>query len=76
MGEVAILGYYYSDDILDGIEKGIIKSTIAVDAREMGRTAIEGFRQYFEKGDVSEYLPVSAELITSENVAQYREEEH
>lgn len=76
VGEVAILGYYYSEDILDGIEKGIIRSTIAVDAGEMGRTAIEGFCQYFEKEYVSEYLPVSAELITAENVAQYREEEH
>ncbi len=75
VGEVSILGYYYSEDILDGIEKGIIKSTIAVDAKEMGRTAIEGFCQYFEKEYVSEYLPVPAELITAENAAQYREGE-
>lgn len=72
VGKIQIIGYYTSPEILEGIEKEIIRSTIAINAEEMGRLAAEGMHEYLEEEYVSEYLPVSSELITAENISEYR----
>ncbi len=71
VGRISIIGYYTSTEILDGIQKGIIDSTIVVDTEEMGRVSIRGFYDYFTKGYVSEYLPVESSLITLDNINDY-----
>lgn len=75
VGKVSIIGYYCSDDILKEIKKGIVKSTISINAQEMGRIAVEGMYEYLTKEYVSEYLPVTSELITADNVDEYLNEE-
>lgn len=75
VGKVAIIGYYSSDEILKKIQKGIIKSTLSINAKELGGTAVDGMYEYITKAYVSEYLPVTSELITNENVEKYLKEE-
>lgn len=71
VGKVSIIGYYTSSEILDGIKKGIIDSTIVVDTKEMGKAGVDGLHDYFSKGYVSEYLQVGSSLITRENIDGY-----
>lgn len=75
VGKVAIIGYYSSDEILEKIQKGIIKSTLSINAKELGETAVDGMYEYITKAYVSEYLPVTSELITTKNVGKYLKEE-
>lgn len=76
VGEATIIGYYFSEDILDGIEKGIIKSALSIDTEKMGKTAVEALYKYLETGYVSEYLSVPVELITADNAGRYRRKEN
>lgn len=71
VGKVVILGYYSSEEILEEIQKGIIQSTVSINVEELGRTAVEGIHEYITQIYVSEYLPVTTELITIENVDEY-----
>lgn len=71
VGEVAIVGYYSSNETLEGIKKGIIHATVSINAEEMGVVAIDGLYEFITEKYVSEYLSVTSELITSENVDEY-----
>lgn len=71
VGKIQIIGYYYEAGVLEGIRKGLIKSTVAVNAQEMGSVCIEGMYEYLTEEYISEYLPVASELITQDNVQQY-----
>ncbi len=73
VGKVSIIGYYSSQETLEEIRRGVVQSTISINAGEMGRTAAEGMCAYLANGHVSEYLPISSELITTENVGEYME---
>ena len=73
VGQINILGYYDSQDILGAIKKEIIHSTIAIDAKEMGELCSHALEEYREAGHVSDYLPVSTELITLKNIDKYLE---
>lgn len=73
VGKVQIIGYYTSPEILEGIQKGIIRSTIEIDAKEMGSTAVKAMKEYKQQEYINEYFPISAKLITSDNVEEYIE---
>lgn len=75
VGEVKIIGYYTSPEILEGIRNGVIESTVVVDADEAGRLCIRAMEEYLEQGYTSEYFPVSVELINQENVSDYERAE-
>jgi len=77
VGTVKIIGTYTSSEILKGIEKGSIYSTIVVDAEEMGTEVADTMYKYLTNEYVSDYLPaqVQFEPITQENVESYMEEE-
>lgn len=76
VGKVQIIGYYVTPKILEGIEKGIIRSTVAIDAKEMGSEAVKGMSEYLTVKYISEYLSVSSELVTKDNINGYiREDE-
>ncbi len=78
VGDVEIIGYYDSDDILDALEKNVIQATIAVDTGQMGEYCVTALEEYRSTGYVSGYMPVDMTLITTDNVKEYRvhEEEH
>ena len=71
VGEVKIIGYYTSPEILEGIENGVIESTIVVNADEAGKLCIRAMEEYLKQGYTSEYFPVSVELIDKDNVSDY-----
>lgn len=71
VGEINILGYYDSENILTAIDKGIIYSTISVDTKQMGDLCIEALEEFELTGHVSEYLPVDTKMIIPDNVKEY-----
>lgn len=74
VGEIQIIGYYETESILDGIEKGIITSSITINTKEMGRKAVESLLEYKRTGRVSDYITVDTLLINQEKVAFYKKE--
>lgn len=63
VGEIKIIGYFASDDILEAIEKRIIFSTIKVEADNMGRRCIEAMKEYEDTGYTNSYIPVEIQVI-------------
>ncbi len=68
VGQVEIFGYYISPTIKSAIEKDIIKSTIVVDTKQMGRCSVEAMNEYMETGYVSGIYLIDADLITKDNL--------
>lgn len=71
VGQIDVIGYYDSESILQGIDKGIIWGTVTVDASKMGESCIDALTEYQESGYVSNYLLVEIETITKANVKDY-----
>lgn len=74
VGNVDVVGFYYSDVILDAISKGIISSAIALDMDEIGRYSINALEEYSSLGHTSSYYSVGQNVITRANVGSYRTE--
>ena len=74
VGTIQLIGYYTESEVAEGIEKGIIKSAVAVNAKELGRISAEGMYEYITEGSVSEYLPVDVRLVTEDNIQNFKEE--
>lgn len=72
VGNVDVVGFYYSDVILDAISKGIISSAIALDMEEIGRYSINALEEYSSLGHTSSYYSVGQNVITRKNVGTYR----
>ena len=75
VGEVGIIGYYDSEDILRAIERNVIYSTITVDTAQMGGYCVEALKELDESGNVSEYFAVDIHLVNAQNVDAYLERE-
>lgn len=76
VGEVAILGYYKSDTILQGIDRNVINATLAIETGQMGRYCVDALWEYGQSGNTSQYFTVDVELINKDNVAQYMVNAH
>lgn len=74
VGEVRILGYYSTDAILDAVEKRIIYSTVQIDTQEMGSQCIRALTEYHESGYTSSYVPISTQVIGSEEARKLLQE--
>lgn len=72
VGQIQILGYYDSDEILTAIEKRVIQATVAVDANRVGASCVEALIEYLEQGRTSDFTPVTLQLVTAANLADYR----
>lgn len=73
VGNIDIIGYYYSNLILDAVNKGTIPATIALDTEEIGRYCISALEEYLSLGYASDYYSVGMNVITSENVDLFME---
>lgn len=76
VGQVEILGYYSSADIISAIQKEIIHSTISVDAKQMGALCIKALDEYSKTGRTSNYFPVDTQLITLDTFGKYLKREN
>ncbi|HIU76897.1 MAG TPA: substrate-binding domain-containing protein [Candidatus Pelethocola excrementipullorum] len=74
VGEVKILGFYYSKAILEGIDKGVIEATMTVDTRQMGIEAVDSINEYLGVGYVSDYIPVKSHIVDQEEARKLLEE--
>ena len=74
VGEVEIFGYYTSPTIENAIHKNIIRSTIVIDTKQMGRYSVAALDEYRESGYVSELYFIDVSLVTSEDVSADSEE--
>ena len=68
VGEIQILGYYDSDEILTAVEKRIIQATVAVDANRVGATCVDALMEYLHFDRTSDFTPVSLTVVTANNV--------
>jgi ribose transport system substrate-binding protein len=71
VGETDIIGFYYSDQILDAVQKGSIAATIALNSEEIGRYSVNALEEYFRLGYASNYYSVGLNVITQENAAAF-----
>lgn len=71
VGQIDILGYDISDDILTGIKNEVIAATVAIDFGQIGRTCIDVLSEYRDTGYVSDYVAMDANAITKNNVGEY-----
>lgn len=75
VGSIDIIGYYQSDTILAAIEKGTVPMAVTLNAQQIGQRAIEALEEYYRMGYASSYFSVDLSIITSQNVAYFRQEE-
>lgn len=75
VGQMAILGYYDSPEILAAVKKEIIYATVAIDAKQVGEFCIEALKGYEEEGRISDYLTLTTNLITVNNVDEFMDSE-
>ncbi|MCR4749702.1 MAG: substrate-binding domain-containing protein [Lachnospiraceae bacterium] len=71
VGKVNILGYYYSDVILNAIDRGVIQSTVSVDAAQLGEYCVNALKEYHELGATSQYFTADITFIDRSNVSVY-----
>ncbi|MCD8022958.1 MAG: substrate-binding domain-containing protein [Lachnospiraceae bacterium] len=71
VGSTSIIGFYYSDQILEAIDKGVIPVTLAVDTTEVGSFCIDALEEYYTLSHTSSYYSVTLSVITRANVEEY-----
>lgn len=74
VGEIQILGYYDSDEILSAVEKRIIQATVAVDANRVGASSVDALMEYLQFSRTSDFTPVDLSVVTAANVAKYSQQ--
>lgn len=74
VGNVQVIGFYYSDSILDAISKGIISSSVTLDMTDVGEYSINALEEYSSLKHTNGYYSVGQNVITRENVREYRKE--
>lgn len=67
VGLVDILGYYDSDVILNGIDRGVIYATISADTSQMGVSSIDALTEYFDYGYTNQYATAGISIITKDS---------
>lgn len=81
-GQVRVVAFDTTDDILDFVDQGVIDCTLAQNTREMGRLAIEKLaefaKQYKEKGAFDrpakgkDIIDTGVTVVGPQDVAKYR----
>ena len=74
VGEVEIFGYYTSPTIENAINKNIIRSTIVIDTKQMGRYSVAALDEYRQSGYVSDLYFIDVSLVTADDVSADSEE--
>lgn len=72
VGQIQILGYYDSDEILTAIDKRVIQATVAVDANRVGASCVATLMEFLNQGHTSDFTPVTLQLVTAANLKDYR----
>lgn len=75
VGDVNVLGYYDSEEIIKAIDRGVIYATVAIDTDQLGTYSVQALMDYYEFGNTSEYYTADITLINKENVGDFKKKE-
>lgn len=75
VGEVNILGYDNSKDVITAIERGGIYATVSINTAQLGEYSVNALNDYYQYGNTSEYYLADVVLIDKDNASQYLVEE-
>lgn len=64
VGEVHLLGYYCSDQLLDALSKDIVKATITPDAQKIGQLCVQALDEFEQTGYTNGYETVDLQIVT------------
>lgn len=70
VGKVQIIGYYYTDMILDAINQGIIPVTIDLNTEQMGKYSIQALTEYEKDGYVNSFFNVELKVIDKKKAGE------
>ncbi|TCW33137.1 monosaccharide ABC transporter substrate-binding protein (CUT2 family) [Thermohydrogenium kirishiense] len=73
VGEIAIVGYGDTPDILRYVDKGIIYGTVMSDPYKMGYESIKAMMEIKKNNDVSAFIDTGVNIITKSNVKGYED---
>jgi len=71
VGEIHIIGYGDTPDILRYIQKGIIYGSVMSDPYKLGYESIRSMMEIKEKNNVSTFVDTGVNIITKDNIQQY-----
>ena len=71
VGDVNILGYYDSEEIVKAIDRGGVYATISIDTDQLGAYSVSALLDYYEYGNTSEYYTADVTLIDQNNALDY-----
>jgi ribose transport system substrate-binding protein len=74
MNDVAVVGFDNSKEIIEYIDRGVILATVVAENEKLGYEAIENMVKHKNKEFVSMYHDITVDIITKENVDEYKVE--
>jgi len=72
VGDIAIIGYDDTPNILKYIEKGVIYGTVASNPQKMGYESIRALVEIKKKSTVSSYISTDVHPISARNIGNYK----
>ena len=67
VGDVQLLGYYCSQQLLDPLSKDIVRATITPDVEKMGQLCVQALDEYEQTGYTNGYEVVDLQVVTAED---------
>ncbi len=62
-GQVKIIGYYTSENIVDAVAKGLLCSTCSIDTEQLGEYSVQALIDYIMDGRASAYYNVDISFV-------------
>ena len=75
VGEVQVIGYYVTDQILQALRQELIPVTMTIDTDALGEDSVQALNEYLELGRVSSYYNITLSGITPVTAARYQQKE-
>ncbi len=72
VGKINVLGYGTSEPILEGIQKGIITATVAIDIKEMGALSVKAMLEHEQNSNARTTISLPVEFIDQGMLSEYR----
>ncbi len=66
---ISVIAFRESPDVLEYVRKGLVSEVIAIDARQMGRKAVESMLEFLETGNSNDYVITDMRVVTAETLA-------
>ena len=70
VGEVKIIGYSFSDTILDAVHKGLIPVTMSMNTNQIGLYSVEALEEFRKTGRSNSYYTVQLDVVTAEGTEE------